>query len=105
DIIYQHDNDSKSKTPGVMQWLSRHEIFLMDWPPYSPDLNPIENAWQYLKARLRKRHNAARTHEEVWEAAVEEWDRIPRAYIEKLYESMPRRVAQCIQNNGYHTKY
>ena len=28
-----------------------HVLFL---PPYSPDLNPIENFWAWLKARLRK---------------------------------------------------
>lgn len=35
-------------------------------PPYSPDLNPIENAFSKLKALLRKA--AARTLEQLWKA-------------------------------------
>jgi len=28
----------------------------MDWPPYSPDLNPIENLWKMLKAEIYRAH-------------------------------------------------
>jgi transposase len=35
-------------------------------PPYSPDFNPIENAFAKLKALLRKA--AARTVEDLWDA-------------------------------------
>ena len=27
----------------------------MDWPPHSPDLNPIKNVWSIWKALFRKR--------------------------------------------------
>ncbi len=49
----------------------RHDIeaagaILHYLPPYSPDLNPIENAFAKLKAMLRK--TAARTIDELWHA-------------------------------------
>ncbi len=37
---------------------------LMFLPPYSPDYNPIENAFSKLKALLRKA--AARTVDDLW---------------------------------------
>ena len=42
-------------------------------PPYSPDLNPIENAFAKLKAHLRKA--AARTIPQLWDAVR---DALPR---------------------------
>ena len=38
-------------------------------PPYSPDFNPIEQAFAKLKAFLRK--TAARTQEELWQVVAE----------------------------------
>ena len=38
-------------------------------PPYSPDLNPIENAFSKLKAMLRKA--AARTRDQLWKAIAQ----------------------------------
>ena len=28
----------------------------MDWPLYSPDLNPIKNLWKMLKAEINRVH-------------------------------------------------
>ncbi|EJU00278.1 transposable element Tcb1 transposase, partial [Dacryopinax primogenitus] len=80
-------------------------IYLMEWPPYSPDLTPIENLWYQLRAQLLKRCPMPTTLNGVWEAISEEWDWTRREYIERLYESMPYCIAACIANNGWHTKY
>ncbi|PZN92059.1 MAG: IS630 family transposase, partial [Alphaproteobacteria bacterium] len=41
-------------------------------PPYSPDFNPIENAFSKLKALLRKA--AARTNDDLWQVIGESLD-------------------------------
>ena len=38
----------------VQRWFENHGIPLMQWPPYSPDLNPIEHAWAKLKELIYK---------------------------------------------------
>jgi transposase len=32
-----------------------YRIYSIDWPPKSPDLNPIEHCWRFIKQRLRNR--------------------------------------------------
>ena len=39
---------------ATKNWMSENEIRVIDWPPYSPDLSPIENVWAVLKYRLCK---------------------------------------------------
>jgi transposase len=36
----------------LKEWAAENGVELVDWPLYSPDLNPIENVWQILKAEI-----------------------------------------------------
>ena len=42
------DNARCHVSSDTKAWLQRNEIPVLDWPPYSPDLNPIENLWGTL---------------------------------------------------------
>ena len=47
------DNASIHITHKVKAWFREHGIpFILNWPPYSPDLNPIEHIWWALKTRM-----------------------------------------------------
>ncbi|KHJ77910.1 hypothetical protein OESDEN_22470 [Oesophagostomum dentatum] len=48
-----HDNDPKHKSRFTQEWLSKNNIVCLDWPPESPDLNPIENVWHQMKEFIR----------------------------------------------------
>ncbi|RPB04694.1 hypothetical protein L873DRAFT_1758743 [Choiromyces venosus 120613-1] len=39
-----------------MRWLREYGIRLLEIPPYSPDLNPIENIWSLIKDKLSKHY-------------------------------------------------
>ncbi len=60
------DNLPAHKGAGVRQAIEAAGAVLRYLPPYSPDLNPIENAFAKLKAELRK--VAARTMDQLWTA-------------------------------------
>jgi transposase len=60
------DNLSSHKGPRVRSLIEAVGASLLYLPPYSPDFNPIENAFSKLKALLRK--EATRTVEALWAA-------------------------------------
>ena len=56
DIIQlQFDNAKYHWTLEALQFYYENEVRLIDWPPYSPDLNPIENIWGIMKSKIRGR--------------------------------------------------
>jgi transposase len=65
DVVIM-DNLSSHKGPRVRELIEAAGANLRYLPPYSPDFNPIENAFAKLKALLRK--TAARTVEALWAA-------------------------------------
>jgi transposase len=65
DIVVM-DNLSSHTGPRVRQLIEAAGASLLYLPPYSPDFNPIENAFAKLKALLRKA--AQRTIDALWTA-------------------------------------
>lgn len=105
DIIFQQDNDPKHKSKKATNWFSDHGMEVMVWPPQSPDLNPIEHLWTYLKTKLGEYERPPAGIEELWKRAEKEWDAIPPAVCQNLIESMPRRVQAVLKAKGAYTKY
>jgi len=73
DVVIM-DNLAAHKSTPVRDTIEAVGARLLFLPPYSPDLNPIENAFAKLKALLRKA--AARSIEQLWDAIA----RIIQAY-------------------------
>ena len=60
------DNLPAHKSEKAAQCLKQRGAWFLFLPPYSPDLNPIEQAFSQIKAHLRKAE--ARTVEALWRA-------------------------------------
>lgn len=63
DIVIM-DNLSSHKRPAIRNAIRSVGARLLFLPPYSPDLNPIEQVFAKLKHLMRKA--AERTHEATW---------------------------------------
>lgn len=105
DIIFQQDNDPKHKSRLVMNWIEGVGIQLLDWPAYSPDLNPIEHIWVCLKRKLADYETTPESMHELWVRIEKEWESITPDLCRHLIESMPRRIAAVIAARGGYTKY
>lgn len=109
---FQQDNARIHNFGGTPRWLEIHGIEYIDWPPHSPDLNPIEHVWRHLKDKLvalfphlheLSDNEAAR--EELRAAMKVAWAAIPQDLIRRLIESMPRRLLAVKRARGWYTKY
>lgn len=106
--VLQQDNDPSHKvaSASILDWNTSHASsvsLLGQWPPNSPDLNPIENVWSYVQAKVDKM--GCKTFEEFKEAVLMEIKIVPRKMLINLFDSMPRRMAKVIQLDGDKTKY
>lgn len=84
----------------------------MYWPPYSPDLNPIENLQTLLKAKIYELHpeikdipDNEKTLEFLIGVAQEAWSSIDVNILENLAVTMVHRVQEVIENDGWYTRF
>ncbi|GFT09757.1 transposable element Tcb2 transposase [Trichonephila clavipes] len=54
-FLFMDDNAPCHRTVADEQLLESEDIERMDWPARSPDLNPIEQVWDFLGRRLAAR--------------------------------------------------
>jgi transposase len=65
NFIFQHNNAPCHKAKVLSTWLEENNITVLDWPPQSPDMNPIEHLWDVLETKLKAR--VTTTMEQLWE--------------------------------------
>ena len=95
---FMQDNAPCHKAKVVMSYLSEQDFEIMDWPPQSLDLNPIENLWKTLGVKVMGR-NPINT-EDLWVKLQEEWSKISIADCQELIRSCSRRCAAVIESKG-----
>lgn len=89
----------------VQTWFDASGYSVLDWPPNSPDLSIIENVWNDLKEAVRKLQPSGKRND-LEEAIKKSWETcITSDRVQRLYESMPRRIQECLNNKGGHTSY
>ena len=55
NVTFQQDNARAHVARLSMAFLQQNNVNVMNWPPYSPDLSPIEHLWDVLDRRVRNR--------------------------------------------------
>lgn len=115
-VVFLQDN-APTHTARIVQdwlreWAQENGVELVDWPPYSPDLNPIENLWKLLKERICDKYpelSDMPKNTASWEllvrAAIDVWELFEDKLLERLVESMDRRMEAVIAAKGWYTKY
>ena len=105
NYIWMHDNAPPHRAKFTQQFLENKRISVLNWPAHSPDLNPIENVWGILQEKLYAGGRSFSNTTELWEEICEQWKKVPNEVVKNLYNSMPKRCCDVIQQNGQRIKY
>ena len=105
EMIFMHDNAPCHKRKDVAKWFETNQITVLDWPANSPDLNPIENAWNMVKNKIYQEREI-KSKAALWERFQAVYEEVLTPEVcRDLISSMPRRIQAVIDANGGYTKY
>lgn len=100
--IFMDDGARAHTSAAVKAYLTSlpHLKKLENWPPNSPDLNPIEGLWGEIKYQLQGK--LFQTEADLWNAVRTVWDGFDDAKFGRMASCMPHRIAACIKARGGH---
>jgi hypothetical protein len=79
---------------------------LPDWPPRSPDLNPIENLWAWICSRLLRQQTQAQTVEHLQGDIMSILrSNDCRDVCQVLHDSFRSRLQKFLQKGGDYTDH
>lgn len=100
-ILY-HDNAPIHKTAQAREAESRYFSKVIDAPPYSPDLNPIENMWAELKKSVRLKEDSCNSLEEFRTLVSFCWNDLPTGDANNTWDEFAKRLKRVVAVQGHH---
>lgn len=94
----QQDGATAHTSRRTMKFLRKRCKVLKNWPPNSPDLNPIEHLWSILDVLLRA--SPPNTIEQLKATVVSEWNKLSFELLHNLVASMEGRLQKVIDLAG-----
>ena len=99
-LVFQQDNATLHKTAAVNEFFRENAIPILDWPPQSPDLSPIENMWNIMKMKMKALRPRPRTSKELKLACLKLWTEISDDNRKTLIDGFKDRLKRCIKAKG-----
>lgn len=110
DVVFLHDNApvhlNSRDLEGSADVLAGLGYRALPIPPYSPDLNPIENVWGIMSRSLKKKNTYIKGEKPMMAAIQQEFAKLcTPAFMLKLSRSMEKRMQQVIARRGDFADY
>jgi hypothetical protein len=99
-VVFQQDNAPIHNSNVTKGWLNAHFPWHPDWPPYSPDLNPMENMWAILARKVYEDGKQYHSLDALQHAVQVAWDEVGEIIRHHLIDSLPKRIVDVIAGEG-----
>lgn len=109
-LLLMQDNAPPHVAAQTIRELNEKHISPISWPPFSPDLNPIEAVWNKMKDFIQQNYpdlsnGRSRSFDQVRVIVREAWESISAEELMELVSSMPARCQAVVDEDGGPTKY
>ena len=105
NFFFVQDNAPCHKSHMTMDYFAKNEVHLLEIPPNSPNLNPIENIWGIMAQTVYSEGRRFRNMSELWKRVKEVWDNFTVQEVKRWIENYNERLSEVFQNLGGITKY
>ena len=100
EFVFQQDNAPCHVSNLMNTFFTEKDIVTTTWPPQSPDIKITENLWKMLKKSLKDSNIEFRSRDQLYEEIEKQWNLITQDAINKLYDSLSRRMAEKLKMRG-----
>ena len=97
NALFQQDGARCHQAVSTLKYLADKGVDVLKWPPYSPDLSPIESLWKDLKAAISKKY--AKNLAELRKHAQTSWKSLPQSLINRHVMSFQGRLKRFAQQS------
>ena len=104
-FVYVQDNAPPHTACGMAAFLDQQDVEVMEWLDRSPDMKPVEHAWDQMSVWIRDMGDPASTVAELNNAARQLWAVARPGRVRTLVNSMPFHVRALLATGGGHTRY
>ena len=104
-MVFRQDNAPCHKARIVMDYFAQNNIETLNWPPQSPDMNPIENLWAIIKAKRQKKYGVPNTKLDLIDQIFDIWSNIDTTIVQNLANSANSRINEVLKLKGKVSKY
>jgi transposase len=107
--VFMHDGAPTHTAKSTIKWLDDNGYTFWKsgkggiWPPYSPDLNPIENLWAVMKNQVYRAR--PKTREQLIRLIRKCWNSMTPEFIRHFVDDVPDRLNTVIQKSGGSTRH
>ncbi|CDF34343.1 unnamed protein product [Chondrus crispus] len=102
---FMQDGAPGHRSRLAKDWLYDNFVSLLDWPAYSPDLNPIENVWGILVRRVYENQRQFDDVQSLSAGILEAWNGIKTDTLQHLTQSMRKRCVDVVVAKGKKIDY